>query len=185
MTHLSYSRAPLASGRAFAIAPSTPVSEGQHFNFDAGGPTLLIAWARPTPQEVSDVRRGLCEFALVTFGPILVLLAKFGNQYWLEAPYSIQMLPRSQMALPIGFRSGLRYGLTVTLFDTCTAVPCGGRYVTFSPEFSDRLHEEVRPQLSFPITRAEYDTAVNALFTRYRTAESMLPDACARTAGGV
>jgi hypothetical protein len=170
-----------------SIAPKSSFQppNGQHFHFDEGGPKLVIRWDQPTPQEVSDIRRGPCEFALMSHGPVLFFLAKFGQQEWMDAPYSIQMLPPAERTLSEDFWPGRRYALLVCILDTRTGAQCGGRFVSLSPHFSEQLHGKVRHQLREPLTRAEYNLVVDEAFAQFSTAELMLQKSIARTAGGV
>lgn len=174
-------RAGIGANVAFA-QPALP--DGATFDFGVGGPTLRVLFAGPSQEEVVDIRRGRCEFALVPLGPVLFLLSKFGAQEWMDSPHSIQMLPPSERRLPEEFRVGLRYGLTVQVVDTCTQLQHGARFVTFGADFSARLHSEVQKQLHTPLSRTAYESAVAEAYRRFPTPESMLSCAVVRTLGG-
>ena len=167
-----------------AFPPEPALPEGAMFDFDGNGPTLHIRLARPSPQEIADIRRGPCEFGLLPLGPILFLLSKFGTQDWMDAPYSIQMLPPRARVLPEEYRPGLHYALAAIILDTNTQSQRGARFVTFSAEFSERLHVEVQGQLKYPLSRGAYDAAIADAYRRFPTAESMVSYAVARTVGG-
>ena len=163
--------------------PALP--DGATFDFDVGGPTLRVLFADPSQEEVLDIRRGPCEFAMVPLGPILFLLSRFGAQEWMDSPYSIQMLPPAQRILPDDFRPGLHYALSVTLIDTQGMRQRGARMVTFGADFSAQLHVEVQRQLNSPLSRFIYDAAIAEAYRRFPTSESMLSCAVVRTLGGV
>ena len=157
--------------------------EGVWFDFDEAGPRLTIRIDRPTVKEIADIRRGNCEFALVEFGPILMLLSKFGNEEWMDAPYSIQMLPAGQRNLNEEYQMGKRYQLAVLLYDLKTDTQKGARLVSLSVNFSQALHLAAERQKLHSLSRSEYLTLVGRIYEQYPTADDMLNKAIARCFG--
>lgn len=169
----------------FSPNTATPMMpEGALFNFDESGPNLHLVLDSPSQAEIAAIRRGETRFALVPMGPALFLLTKFGDFDWLDAPYSIRMLPAKSRRLSADFRPGMRYVLTVTIVDRSFRCQYGSRLVTFSPHFSSVLHNLAERQLGQPYSQQEYDAAIERAYAKYPTARHMLRDAIATCKGG-
>lgn len=158
--------------------------EGTCFNFDASGPTLTIQFDTPTEHEIAAIRRGPAEFHLIRTGPLLFFLCRFGDLEWMDAPYSMQLVPAHSRGLPTLDSPHSRFALAVTIVDARAGGQRGARFVTLSPLFSAMLRREALRQLAEPLTRPQYDSAQQAAYRRYPTARAMARDAFAYCRGG-
>lgn len=163
--------------------PSNAPSEGAYFDF-SGGPTLNIFMDSPTEHEINAIRRGEAKFALARYGSVLFLVAKFGDMPWMDAPYSIQLLPPEDRLLPEEFRPGLHYACTVTIQDLCTGRMHGARSVTFDKGFSAMLHKAVAEQLRQEIDRATYERDLAHAYSLFPSPRTLLSTALATCKGG-
>lgn len=163
-----------------------PVPEGGYFNWSADALELLLAFRRPGRGEVEGVRRGACEFALVSRPPALFLLYTFAGLPWSDAPYTPHLLPpdRRPDTAPMGTPEA-RLLLQVVLVDAVTARVEALRAVSLAPEFSRTLAQMVREQASAPWPgRAAYDQALADAYRQFPDTADMLPFAVARCHGG-
>lgn len=165
--------------------------EGSRYVYRQGGHELLLTMATPSRAEVEAARVGESEFALFTEGPLLVLLYRFGRPGegipWGDAPYSWHLLPAEVRDLPSAdLEAGKRALIHVTLVDAATGLIRSLRLVSLSPELTRELHAAIRAQAAAPWPPAGgYDAALNALYARHPTTESLLAAARGRSRGGV
>lgn len=163
--------------------PSNAPAEGAYFDF-SDGPRLIIYLDSPTDNEVEAIRLGKARFALARYGRVLFVLAKFGDMPWMDAPYSIQLLPSEARLMPEGFRPGLRYACGVSVQDLRTGSTLGARFVTLDVRFSELLHNAVAKQLEQEIDRATYERDIAHAYTLYPSPRAMLSIAMAECKGG-
>lgn len=159
-------------------------SEGAYFDF-SDGPRLVIYLDSPSEEEVAAIRRGKVRFALARYRSVLFLLAKFGEMPWMDAPYSIQLLPSEARLLPENFRPGLRYACGVSIEDLRTGTTLGARFVTFDVRFSKALHDAVAKQLESETDRATYEQDIAHAYSLYPSPRAMLAIAIAECKGGI
>ena len=162
---------------------TSPISEGVIFDYDETGPRLRIFMPDPTEDEIRTVIQEACMFKLVTFGSVIFLLARFGDMKWMDAPYSIHLLRPEDRKLCAEFFDGRRYGLMVTLIDSNRNVQCGGRLVTWNPDFSGIFHHLVKRQLECQFSRLEHDETIRNIYAT-TTSANMASQAFAFTNGG-
>lgn len=160
-----------------------PSNEGAVFDYDEAGPRLRIFMPDPTETEIQSIRRGDCQFKLVVSGPVIFLMAKFADMHWMDAPYSIHLLPSDKRKLCSEFVQGKRYSLMVTLIDSRQNVQCGSRVVTWNPHFSAMFHDCVKSQLEGGFSRREYEEIVGNIYASSTSAQMSLR-ALAHTKGG-
>jgi hypothetical protein len=161
--------------------------EGGEYNFRSGGHELLLRFARPAAQEIEDVRRGDCEFALALVGDILFFLYRFGQVAgWSDAPYTWHLLPEDQRIPPQPPDTGeSRALLQVILLDASTGIVRALRGVTLSPAFTRSLHTAIQVQMGTPWAGwKEYDRQLATAYRRYRSSADLLTISTARTRGG-
>jgi hypothetical protein len=161
--------------------------EGGEYNFRSGGHELLLRFAHPAAQEIEDVRRGECEFALAPVGDILFFLYRFGQAMrWSDAPYTWHLLPEDQRILsqpPDTEKS--RVLLQVILLDASTGIVQALRGVTLSPAFTRSLHTAIRGQMKTPwVGGQKYDRQLASAYRRYPSSADLLAFATARAEGG-
>jgi len=164
-----------------------PYPEGGEFNLLDDGPELKLRYARLSKEEVRVLRRGECEFALVTDGPIVFFLYRFGRAFpWSDAPYSWHLVPADRRPDPTVFTSAeQRHLLQVIAYDAADATVYALRAVSLSPEFSRALAQAVLTQSAAPWPGKEaYAQAQADAYRRYPDSASMLVAAVARCRGG-
>ncbi len=147
--------------------------EASQYSFRGGQHELVLFFNNPTPREVEEVRRGTAEFALHVERPLIVLCYRFGDGVpWSDAPYSYHVLPEHERRLPPETdEATIRALLLVYLVDAETGILRAMRQVSFSPEFTARLHGAIREQAIEPWDQSEYDRALAELYRRRSTSE--------------
>ena len=120
--------------------------EGCHYNYDASGHWLHYLYSHPTSEEISAIQRGPAQFGLYTQESVIFLLHQFGDMPWNEAPYSFWLVSEEHRRLP-ELTDGEHAFLRVVLIDTATGIVAALRALTFSSEFTRKLHGEIRLSL--------------------------------------
>jgi hypothetical protein len=158
--------------------------DGVHYSYREGGHELVFFFPDVASEEIELIRLASAEFALVVDPPVLPLCYRFGAASpWSRALFNYHQLPAEERSLPPGGGDReARARLAVLLVDATTGSIRTMRLVTFSPEFTARLHEAIREQADRPWDRAEYDRRLADLY-RY-TADDLAATAAAWCRGG-
>jgi len=147
--------------------------EGCHYNYDVSGHSLHYLYNGPLPIEISSVQRGQAQFGLYVRGPVTFLLHQFGEMPWNDAPYSWWLVPEDERKLP-EVSDDLHALLRVIMLDTCTGLVVALRVLTFSPEFTKRLHQAIRLQSERSFSRSRHDQIVRDVYSRFTTDDLVL-----------
>jgi len=102
---------------------------------------------------------------------------------WSDAPYSYWMVPSGERAVPPVLQGEQRPILQTILIDAGSGIIHAIRTVSLSTRLGSVLHEQVRDQAAKPITQAQYDSAIDNIFTKYQT-KALLERAIAKCKGG-
>lgn len=135
------------------------------YDLDRSGHTLTLFCPSPSEHRVRSVASGRCEFALTEIEPLIVVLVKFGDTEWENAPYA---WPVRNLGRPIQIVPPQRTGsgsalLWVTLVDADTGLIAAQRGVPLDPDFADLLHTRIRAQVRRKFIPLEYMEAAQSL----------------------
>lgn len=159
-------------------------SSATQFNLTVNGPQLDIYCCEPNKQVIAQYRRGTAKFALYENNGMAYFLSKFEDNGWMDAPFHSAMNPPHLAGVPVDYVEGRHhFGLSVTLRDLGSDATYGARLVTLSKEMTARLVTVAQMQSTVPITRQDYESRIQATFSRY-TASQMARMAMVRCRGG-
>lgn len=159
-------------------------SSATEFNLTVGGPQLDIYCCQPNEQVIAQYRRGNAKFALYENNGMVYFLSNFGDIGWMDAPFHAAMNPPSLAGVPSEYVEGRHhFGLAVSLRNFSSEVTYGARFVTLSKVMTARLVAVAQMQLAAPISRQDYESRIQATFSRY-TASQMARMAMVRCLGG-
>jgi hypothetical protein len=159
----------LAIGEPFPFSCER-LPEGPIYNFDLGGHMLHYFFRMPTPSEISSLQSGEAEFGLYVHGPAIFLLHRFGEMLWQDSSYSWWLVAEEARKIPtVG--DGLHALLKVVMVDTETRIIVALRALTFSPVFTEELHQAILGQIERPWNRDQYEQTVRDLYERHTTIE--------------
>lgn len=165
---------------------SFPVPDIGEYLYTRAGHELRLFWSNPNPREVESARSGLAEFGLLYEEALVCLAYRFGVEPTSEAIYCWHLLPEERRQVPPEM-SGReeRALLTAVLTDAATGIVRVLRAVTFSPSFTQRLHERIREQIAGPaIDVPEYFERARRIQRRYPTSDALMAHAEIRSSGG-
>ncbi len=154
------------------------------YNFRGGEHELRLFWDRPSTQEIADVARGRAEFGLFVEDDLIIFLYRFGHGEWSDAPFSIHMVPASECVLPQPLTGEQRIALNVVLVSANDGIVQALRFVSLSPEFSQRLHTAITAQAAMPFDQAAYDARLARIY-KLNSSTGLSGRAVVRCRGGV
>lgn len=147
-------------------------SEGSHYNYDASGHWLHIMFRKPIPREIIAVGKGDAEFSLYVVESALFLLYRFGDLPWNDAPYSWWRVSEERRKLP-EIEEDRHALLKVVLVDSETGIVAALRALTFSVEFTRRLHYEIIRQSQQTWDPERHDRMVTYSYMKYSTLDML------------
>ena len=154
------------------------------YQYDVEGHTLLLMLRNVQLPEVVMVQRR-CEFGLLVHADVIFLLYRFGLVPWGDAPYAWHLVAKERQALPEPGTENTRALLQVVLADANTGIVKALRAVTFSPKFTQALHQAIRDQAAgVSLDRAVYDQQIRDAYRVYGGSEAMASAAPVRCRGG-
>jgi hypothetical protein len=140
--------------------------EGCHYNFDASGHWLHYLYNKPSKIDVQSIQKGEAQFGLYVREPLIFLLHQFGDMAWNDASYNWWLVSEDSRKIPEECE-GVHALLKVVMVDTETGLVAALRALTFSAEFTKRLHEVIRSQIEQPWSKDRHEQAVRYVYSRY------------------
>lgn len=153
------------------------------YNFRGGEHELRLFFSQPSAQEIANVARGRAEFGLFVEDEQIIFLYRFGHGEWSDAPFSIHRVPASERVLPQPLSGEQRMALNVMLVSADDGIVRALRFVSFSPEFSQRLHAALQAQAALPFDQAAYDANLARIY-ELNTSPGLAGRAVVRCRGG-
>jgi hypothetical protein len=144
--------------------------EGCHYNFDETGHWLRLMWSNPIDLEISSVQSGRARFGLYVHDTVIFLLHQFGETPWNEAAYSIHLVAQERRRIP-EINPRLHALLKVILIDSATGVVAAIRALTFSADFTYRLHKAIRRQSKQLWDASKHTEIVKWVSDTYKTTD--------------
>mgnify|MGYP006987787362 CR=1 FL=1 len=138
------------------------------FDFDDAGAKMLVFFARPTTEEISQFESGK-EFQIkfVELKNVIMVMAKIGNLEWVDAPYSPHLSPNLTQ-FPIT-NNGQGLALTLILIDAVTGQVKKVRLLGLTENFSKKFIGTVIQNKEKPFNKSEYDMNISRIYMRYST----------------
>ncbi len=144
--------------------------EGCLYNYDNSGHWLHYLLSHPSELEKSSIQKGEATFGLYVRGPVIFLVHRFGEMLWQDAPYSWWLVSEEFRHIP-DVSEGLHALLKVVMVDTATGLVAALRALTFSADFTKKLHEAIVHQSQQPFCQSRYDAAIREVYSRLSTEE--------------
>lgn len=170
---------PLFEGR-------TDLPEAIEYNYQAGDHTLLLSMKNLHPKEIEAVREAEVEFGLYCENSIVFLLYRFGETLpWSDSAFSWWNVSEEDRKIPAPpANPAERILLKIILVEAATGVVKAIRVTTFSPEFTERLHDAIRQQaMDEEFSRAEFVARSLAIYAN-QTPAALAALSTVKTKGG-
>ncbi len=144
--------------------------QGSHYNYDSSGHWLHYLFDSPTNSEIDSVQRGPAQFSLFVMEPVIFVAHQFGEMPWNDSPYSWWMVPAEYRGIPT-ITNGEHAFLRVVLVDTKTGFISAIRALTFSTQFTQKLHQEIVWQSQSPWDQKTHDLVIKCVYNHYSSVE--------------
>ncbi len=175
------------------VALGKPLFEGRkelpeavEYNYQAGDHTLLLSMKNLHRKEIEAIREAESEFGLYCENGIIFLLYRFGEVLpWSDCAFSWWNVAKEDRRIPAPpANPAERILLKIILAEASTGIVKAIRVTTFSPRFTEKLHEAIKNQATgneFP--REEFITRSLAIYKNKNSAE-LAANAIVKTKGG-
>lgn len=164
----------------------TELPEAIEYNYQSGDHTLLLSMKNLHPREIEAVRAAEAEFGLYCENGIVFLLYRFGETLpWSDSAFSWWNVAEEDRQIPTPQSNPAeRILLKIILVEAATGIVKAIRVTTFSPAFTEKLHEAIRQQAAGE--RFSRDEFVNRSLQIYQkfTPADFAANAIVKTKGG-
>ncbi len=122
--------------------------EAIEYNYQAGDHTLLLSMKNLHQKEIEAVRETPAEFGLYCENGIIFLLYRFGEILpWSDSAFSWWNVAEEDRRIPAPQANPAeRILLKIILVEATTGIVKAIRVTTFSPNFTEKLHEAIKNQ---------------------------------------
>lgn len=160
--------------------------EAIEYNYQSGDHTLLLSMKNLHPNEIEAVRAQEAEFGLYCENGVVFLLYRFGETLpWSDSAFSWWNVAEEDRQIPEPRTNPAeRILLKIILVEAATGIVKAIRVTTFSPDFTEKLHEAIREQAgSAEFSRAEFVARSLAVYEK-QTPLDLAARAVVKTKGG-
>ena len=175
------------------VAIGKPLFEGRcelpeaiEYNYQSGDHTLLLSMKNLNPKEVEAVREAEAEFGLYCENGIVFLLYRFGEILpWSDSAFSWWNVAEEDRQIPAPqVNPAERILLKIILVEASTGIVKAIRVTTFSPAFTEKLHDAIRRQAtSESFARDEFVSRSLQIYKKFTPAD-FAAKAIVKTKGG-
>lgn len=148
------------------------------FDINDSGAVLYVLFDNPTKNEIQQFDKDI-EIRYVKVGSVFMMLFKFGNLNWIDAPYSPHLSRFAELEEPA---DGEGIGLQIIFGDCRTGMVHYLRLVGLSTEFSRKMVSDIAEDLKRPFNKDFYSIDISAVMNQYRTDDlvNMATNSCVR-----
>lgn len=139
--------------------------EGTRFDLNDEGATLLIYFNSPTKEEIEAIRKGKMKLAFYAEDEVIMMLFKFENLEWMDAPYSVHL--SKNLSELNNIDDGMGYGVHTVLVDAKTGIIKAMRLTAMPTKFSRELKARIEEQLKSDYK--DYQMKLNKIIMKYTT----------------
>lgn len=164
----------------------TELPEAIEYNYQSGDHTLLLSMKNINPKEIEAVREAEAEFGLYCENGIVFLLYRFGEILpWSDSAFSWWNVAEEDRQIPAPqMNPAERILLKIILVEAATGIVKAIRVTTFSPLFTEKLHDAIREQAtSEPFSRDEFVGRSLQIYQKFTPAD-FAANAIVKTKGG-
>lgn len=175
------------------VAIGKPLFEGRNelpeaieYNYQAGDHTLLLSMKNLHRREIEAVREAEAEFGLYCENGIVFLLYRFGEILpWSDSAFSWWNVAEEDRRIPAPCENPAeRILLKIILVEAATGIVKAIRVTTFSPAFTEKLHDAIRQQAKCePFSRNEFVNRSLQIYQKFTPAD-FAANAIVKTKGG-
>lgn len=141
--------------------------EGIKADFTDTGMVLSIKYNKPTLKEVNNIKSGEFNFKTIIIDNIIFFLFKFGNEQWMDAPYTPHL--SKHLSKLEQLEDGKGYSLSVILSDATTGEAQALRLLGLDTKTSKAIKHLIETQINEDFDINEYDKKLKRIYRTYTT----------------
>lgn len=146
-------------------------AEGAIFNMTDSGASLYVFFENPTSHEQEQFKASHpLEIKTLEMKDVLIMLFKFGDLPWFEAPYNVHLSPNWNN-IPNSVTGNSGFALTIHLFDTTDGKLVHNRLYTIPHDISVEILKAVQHQQKMEYSDTQYDQHMREVCFKYTTDE--------------
>jgi len=160
--------------------------EAIEYNYQSGDHTLLLSMKNLNLKEIEAVREAEAEFGLYCENGIVFMLYRFGEILpWSDSAFSWWNVAEEDRQIPAQQTNpATRILLKIILIEAATGIVKAIRVTTFSPAFTEKLHDAIRRQAKGePFSRNEFVNRSLQIYQKFTPAD-FAANAVVKTKGG-
>jgi hypothetical protein len=143
----------------------TRYQEGCKVDITAAGIDFMVYYSAPTQEEIKDIKKGPFKFGFYDEKNVILMLFRFGNQAWMNSPYSVHLSKNlTELKEPT---EGIGYALNVYLIDADTGILKSMRLIGLNTKISKMLYKAIAEQKQQDY--AGFETNLNNIYAKYPT----------------
>lgn len=120
--------------------------EGIKADFADTGMVLSIKYNKPTLKEVNNIKSGEFNFKTIIIDNVIFFLFKFGNEQWMDAPYTPHL--SKHLSKLENLEDGKGYSLSVILSDATTGEAQALRLLGLDTKTSKAIKHLIETQIN-------------------------------------
>ncbi len=142
-------------------------NDGVYFKFDDSGAMVTVLMYKPNATEINAFKQGQqLRMAIFIRRKQMIMLFKFGDMPWMDAPFFPQIEPPFTMS---DIEDGMSIATQVMLVDTADGVVKSLRIVSPPTKFARDLVKTIREIADEPFDKRQYASDLIELFEVYST----------------
>lgn len=142
--------------------------EGCYFDLADAGGTILVYMDRPTEKEIKAMRPDQpIKMAMTPFKHLAMMLLKFGDQNWMDAPYTAHLSRQLTQIPEVGDGEGLL--VMIYLFDTSDGHLVSMRQISLSTDLTRLIFRIAKEQRDVPFDEIAYAEELRSVYSKYQT----------------
>lgn len=153
---------------------TTRYKEGCKFDMTDSGGNLTIFYNSPTIEEIEDISKGKVQYGYYKESNVIFMLFKFGNQEWIDCPYSVHLSKHlTDLQEP---NEGFGYAVNIYLVDAATGILKVARLIGLNTRMSKMLKKDFIKQKL--IDFENYQINLMSIYNKLSTREMVKRAAC-------
>ena len=143
----------------------TQYEEGIRFDTPSEGCcSLIFSYENPTKLEIFDITSGDVQYGYYKDNNVIIMLFRFGNQKWVQAPYSIHLSKNPSLKK---LKKDKGYTMNVYIVNATNGILEGIRLVHFNVDVSKMLEEDIIEQRGLEFN--DFENNINFINSNYST----------------
>lgn len=134
---------------------------------------LLISYSAPTEEEITQARSSQMRFAFHQTAHNIFFCYKFGDGPWSDTTFNWhRQQPEDKEEIPAPFSNPMeRATISAIFINANDGTVVALRYLTFTPDFSNALHQAIQKQAATPFNEEAQLAEIEEIFKQFNSSQ--------------